>query len=59
MITIKHIYDFKIIYFLFVLAALGISCWAQAFSRGGEQGLLLILVPGLLTAVASLVEHRL
>ena len=26
MITIKHIYDFKIIYFLFVLAALGISC---------------------------------
>lgn len=45
--------------YLFVLAALGLSCCAQAFSRGGEQGLLLIVMLGLLTVVASLEEHRL
>ena len=46
--------------YLFVLAALGLSCYSQAFSSGGEQDLLLIVVHGLLTAVASLiVEHRL
>ena len=42
------------------LAALGLRCCAQAFSSYGEQGLLFIVVRGLLTAVASLVaEHGL
>ena len=42
------------------LAALGLRCCARAFSRCGKQRLLFIVVPGLLTVVASLVaEHRL
>ena len=50
-----------------VLAALGlccgaqaVPCCAQAFPGCGEQGLLLVVVGGLLTVAASLVaEHRL
>ena len=42
------------------LAALGLHCSAWAFSSCGEQGLLFVVVRGLLIAVASLVvEHRL
>ena len=42
------------------LAALGLSCCTRAFSSCGEQGLLFIVVRGLLIAVASLVsEHGL
>ena len=42
------------------LAALGLRCCMQAFSSCGEQGLLLVVVCGLLIAVASLVvEHEL
>ena len=42
------------------LAVLGLCCCAQAFSSCGEQGLLFVVVHGLLIAVASLVaEHRL
>ena len=42
------------------MAALGLCCYAQAFSGCGEQGLLFIAVCGLLTAVATLVaEHGL
>ena len=42
------------------LAALGLHCCVQAFSSCGEQGLLFVVVCGLLIAVASLVaEHRL
>ena len=59
MITFNIFMTLKLFIYLFVLAALGLSCCAQAFSRGGEQGLLLIVAHGLLTAVASLVEHRL
>ena len=45
---------------LFILAALGLRCCAQAFSSCAEWGLLFIVVHGLLTAVASLVvEHGL
>ena len=45
--------------YLFV-ALLGLCCCVQAFSRRGEQGLLLLAVCGLLIVVASLVvEHRL
>ena len=45
--------------FLF-LAALGLHCCVWAFSSCGEQGLLFVVVHGLLIAVASLVvEHKL
>ena len=48
----------KIIYLF--LAVLCLCCCAQAFSSCGEQGLLFIVVCGLLIAVASLVvEHGL
>ena len=42
------------------LAALGLCCSMRAFSSCGEQGLLFVVVRGLLTVVASLVvEHGL
>ena len=42
------------------LAALGLCCCAQAFFSCSEQGLIFVVVCGLLIAVASLVvEHRL
>ena len=44
---------------LFFLAALGLRCYAQAFSSG-ERGLLFVAVRELLIAVASFVaEHGL
>ena len=44
----------------FFLAVLGLRCCTQAFSSCGEQGLLFVVVHGLLVAVASLVvEHAL
>ena len=47
-------------FYLFILAALGLSCCAQAFSSCGERGLLFVVVRGLLIVVASLVaEHGL
>ena len=49
---------FFVFVFVFVLAALGLHCCAQAFSSCGERGLLFVVVRGLLVAVASLVaEH--
>ena len=46
------------IIFFFFLAALGLCCYAQAFSSCSKQGLLFISVHGLLIEVASLVaEH--
>ena len=49
---------FKLIYLF--LAALGLHCCARAFSSCGEQGLLFVVVHGLLIVVASLVvEHGL
>ena len=43
-----------------VLAALGLRCCVWAFSCCGEQGLLFVVVRGLLNVVDSLVaEHRL
>ena len=42
------------------MAALGLRCFAQAFSSCGQWGLLLAVVHRLLLAVASLAaEHRL
>ena len=43
----------------FFLASLSLLGWAQAFSHWGEQGLLFLVVYGLFTVVASLVEHTL
>ena len=46
--------------YLIILAVLGLCCCARAFSSCGEQGLLFVVVRGLLIAVASLVtEHGL
>ena len=46
--------------FIYLLAVLGLRCCVWAFSSCGEQGLLFVVVHGLLIAVASLVvEHRL
>ena len=52
---------FQLIYFIYLfLAALGLRCCARAFSSRGERGLIFVVVPGLLIAVASLVaEHGL
>ena len=44
------------------LAVLGLRCWAfseWAFSDCSEQGLIFVVVHGLLIAVASVVEYRL
>ena len=51
----------KFIYLInLFLAVLGLCCCAWAFSSCGEQGLLFVVVRGLLVAVASLVvEHGL
>ena len=48
---------FIYLYFKF-LAALGLCCCARAFSSCGERGLLFVVVRGLLTVVASLVEEH-
>ena len=60
-ISFAHFLFFKFIYFIYLfLAALGLRCCARAFSSCGEQGLLFVVVHGLLIAVASLVvEHGL
>ena len=47
---------FIYIIYLF-LAALGLCCFTQAFFSCGEQGLLFVVVHGLLIAVASLVPE--
>ena len=46
--------------FILFLAALGLRCYARAFSSCSEWGLLFVTVLGLLIVVASHVaEHRL
>ena len=55
-IVFKYIY----LFYLFILAALGLCCCARAFSSCGERGLLFVAVRRLLISVVSLVvEHRL
>ena len=41
-----------------ILVALGLCCCMWAFYNCSEQGLLFVVVCGLLTEVASLVEER-
>ena len=59
----RFVYSFFLIYLFFIylfLALLSLRCCTWAFSSCGDQGLLFIVVCGLLTAVASLVaEHGL
>ena len=51
---------FPLIFFFFFLAVLVLRCCARAFSSCGEQGLLFVVMGGLLIAVAPLVaEHGL
>ena len=46
--------------FIYLLAVLGLRCGARAISSCSEQGLLFVVVRGLLISVASFaVEHRL
>ena len=56
--TMSHSFFLKLIYFILFLAALGLRCCTQAFSSCGEQGLLFVVVRGLLIAVASLVADH-
>ena len=57
-IFFKYIYLF--IYYLFILAALGLCCCLRALSSCCERGLLFVVVSRLLIVVASLVaEHGL
>ena len=45
-------------FYLFIyVAAMGLHCCVRAFSSCGKWGLLFIVVPGLLTVVASHVEE--
>ena len=52
---------FNINLFIYLLlAALGLHCCAWAFSSCGEQGILFVVMCGILTAMSSLVaEHGL
>ena len=62
LVTVDTVDHFLLKFFLIylVLAALGLHCYARAFSGFGEQGLFLIVVHRLLIGMASLVtEHRL
>ena len=52
--------NFIYLFIYLFLAALGLRCCTWAFSSCGEQGLLFVVVRGLLMVVASLVaEHGL
>ena len=54
------VFDFFFSYLFLFLAVLCLHCCVRVFSSCSEQGLLFVVVRGLLIAVASLVaEHRL
>ena len=58
--TSMNFLKFIYLFIYLSLAALGLCCCARAFSSCGERGLLFVVVPGFLIAVASLVVgHRL
>ena len=46
-------------FFLFIFGCAGSSLLQELFSSSGERGYSLVLGTGLLTAVASLVDHGL
>ena len=50
----------NLFFFIYLFSAeLGLRCYAPAFSRCGERGLLFVVVRRLLIAVASVAEHGL
>ena len=54
------LFIFLNLFYLFIFGCVGLRCCVPAFSSCGERGLLLVVVRGLLVAVASLVaEHGL
>ena len=60
MFLVFYFYLFIYLLIYLFLAALGLRCYARAFSSCGERELLFVAMRGLLIAVASLVvEHRL
>ena len=57
-VEVWSLFFFLINLFIYLfLVALGLRCCARAFSSCGEQGLLFVVVRGLLIAVASLVAE--
>ena len=50
--------NFIILEICLFLAVLGLCCYARAFSSGSEQGLLFMVVCGLLIVVASFVVQQ-
>ena len=56
----KFIFFLTLFYYLFIFGCVGLCCCVRDFSSCSEQGLLFIVVHGLLIVVASLVtEHGL
>ena len=56
----KFSVQLRVFVFYLFLAALGLRCCTRTFSSCGKQGLLFVVMRGLLIAVASLVaEHGL
>ena len=59
-VTSRKVRHFLKNLFYLLLAVLGLHCCTRAVSSCGERGLLLVVVRGLLIAIASLVvEHGL
>ena len=59
-----RVFNFSFFFFIFYfgfcflfLVALGLHCYMQAFSSCGEQGLLFVVVHGILIVVASMVAE--
>ena len=52
--NVVYTYTMEYLSIYLFLAALGLRCHARAFSSCGEQGLLFVVVHGLLIAVACL-----
>ena len=53
---VYYLFLINVFIYLF-LAVLGLRCCGRAFSSRGERGLLFVVVPRLLIAVASLVAE--
>ena len=53
------LFEFIVYLFVFIFDVLGLCCSAQDLSSCNKRGLLFLVAPWLLIAVASLVEHGL
>ena len=54
----RSFYLFIYLFIYLFLVALGVRCYARAFSSCGKRGLLFVVARGLLIAVVSLVEEH-